>query len=172
NWAFRRGIGLYTGIVGLALRGSAVVLLLYGGLVLLTWWTSTQLPTGYIPNQDQGRFYIAVQLPDATSMERTQRALDHIRLIMQPDDEKPMAGVVHTTEIAGMSFTFNANGSNFGQFFCTLDEFDKRRSADLTSTEIVKKVNRLLRQEVPEASASLFTPPPVPGLGSASGFKI
>src|SRR5438874_7257623 len=47
NWAFRRGIGLYTGIVGLALRGSAIVLLLYGGLVLLTWWTSTQLPTGY-----------------------------------------------------------------------------------------------------------------------------
>jgi len=172
NWAFHRGIGFYTGIVGLALRGSAIVLLLYGGLVLLTWWTSTQLPTGYIPNQDQGRFYIAVQLPDATSMERTQRALDHIRLIMQPDDEEPMEGVVHTTEIAGMSFTFNANGSNFGQFFVTLDEFDKRRRPDLTSTKITENVKRLLTQNVPEASASLFTPPPVPGLGSASGFKI
>lgn len=172
NWAFRRGVGLYTGIVGLALRGSVIVLFLYGGLVLLTWWTSTQLPTGYIPNQDQGRFYIAVQLPDATSMERTQRALDHIRLIMQPDDAPPMKGVVHTTEISGMSFTFNANGSNFGQFFVTLDDFSERRHPGLTSTAITTKVQKLLDEKVPEARASLFTPPPVPGLGSASGFKI
>jgi multidrug efflux pump len=172
NWAFRRGIGLYTGIVGLALRGSAIVLLIYGGLVLLTWWTSTKLPTGYIPNQDQGRFYIAVQLPDATSLERTQRALDHMQKIMQPPDEEPLPGIVHTTEIGGMSFTFNANGSNFGQFFVTLDEFNKRRTPDLTSTAITEKVKGLLTRNVPEASASLFTPPPVPGLGSASGFKI
>jgi multidrug efflux pump len=187
NWAFRRGVGLYTGIVGLALRGSVIVLFLYGGLVLLTWWTSTQLPTGYIPNQDQGRFYVAVQLPDATSMERTQRALDHMRLVMQPPDLGPnydgfgqlkddgfkqLTAIVHTTEIAGMSFTFNANGSNFGQFFVTLDEFGNRRDPDQTSTKITNKVQEILDKEVPEARASLFTPPPVPGLGSASGFKI
>src|SRR5207245_789463 len=110
NWTFRRGTGLYLGVVQLALRGSAIVLVLYGGLLLVTWWTHEQLPTGYIPNQDQGRFYIAVQLPDATSMERTQKVVDHMRELVQPLD-----GVVHTTEIAGQSFTFNANGSNFGQ---------------------------------------------------------
>src|SRR5438309_1794384 len=83
-------------------------------LVLLTWWTSSQLPTGYIPNQDQGRFYVAVQLPDATSTERTQRALDHMnRLLLDIKDKDidPETGeprsIVHTTEIAGMSFTFN-----------------------------------------------------------------
>jgi multidrug efflux pump len=172
NWAFQHTIGLYTGIIGLALRGSAIVLIIYGGLVLLTWWTSTQLPTGYIPNQDQGRFYIACQLPDATAMERTQRALDHIRETMQPPDGEPLPGIIHTTEIAGMSFTFNANGSNFGQFFVTLDDFSKRRDPSLTSTAISQQVKNLIVKKVPEASASLFTPPPVPGLGSASGFKI
>src|SRR5947209_6771051 len=67
NWTFRRGTRLYTSVVGLTLRGSGVVLVIYGGLLLLTLWTSRQLPVGYIPNGDQGRFYIAVQLPDAAS---------------------------------------------------------------------------------------------------------
>src|SRR5438132_1703285 len=70
NWTFRRSTSLYTRVVSLALRGSAIVLVLYGGLLALTWWTSTHLPSGYIPNQDQGRFYIAVQLPDAASVQR------------------------------------------------------------------------------------------------------
>ncbi len=167
NWGFRRGTTVYTRAVGLALRGSAIVLLLYAGLLGLTWWTSTQLPKGYIPNQDQGRFYIAVQLPDAASMERTQKAVDHIRDLVQPLD-----GVVHVTEIAGQSFTFNANGSNFGQFFVTFDSFDKRRDPSLSATAITRRVQDLLDKEVPEAKVSIFTPPPVSGLGSASGFKI
>jgi multidrug efflux pump len=167
NWSFRRGTGLYIGVVKLALRGSAIVLVLYGGLLFLTWWAHEKLPTGYIPNQDQGRFYIAIQLPDATSMERTQKIVDHIRELVQPLD-----GVKHTTEIAGQSFTFNANGSNFGQFFVTLDDYDKRADPSLTSTAITARVQELLNEQVPAAQASLFTPPPVSGLGSASGFKI
>src|SRR5207245_77138 len=173
NWSFRRGTGVYIRVVGLALRGSAIVLVLYGGLLALTWWTSTQLPSGYIPNQDQGRFYIAVQLPDAASMQRTQEIVDHIRELVQP-----LEGVAHTTEVAGQSFTLNANGSNFGQFFVSFEGFDKRREIakqrglDMSSTGITKRVQELLEHEVPEAKVSIYTPPPVSGLGSASGFKI
>src|SRR5262249_32254447 len=83
------------------------------------------LPAGYIPNQDQGRFYIAVQLPDAAAMERTQHAVDRIQRLVQP-----MGGVLHTTEIAGQSFTFNANGSNFRQFFISFEDFGKRRELE------------------------------------------
>jgi multidrug efflux pump len=190
NWGFRRGTGFYLGVVQLALRGSVIVLVLYGGLLGLTWIgfsglpafltpaalrgmkfgpfeLASGLPKGYIPNSDQGRFYIAVQLPDAIAMERTQKVVDHIREVVQP-----MEGVVHTTEIAGQSFTFNANGSNFGQFFVTLDDYDKRSDPSMTSTAIVERVQAELEKKVPEARASLFTPPPVSGLGSASGFKI
>ncbi|HWG47334.1 MAG TPA: efflux RND transporter permease subunit [Gemmataceae bacterium] len=199
NMAFRRFTALYTGIVGKALRGSAVVLVLYVGLFFLTgagftgfpgyrsllahvpkndatgWlfekWGSFDpangLPAGYIPNQDQGRFYIAVQLPDAASLERTQKAVDHIQRLVQP-----LGGVVHVTEIAGQSFTLNANGSNFGQFFVSFADFDQRRDPSLTATGITNRVRKLLEKEVPEANVSIFTPPPVSGLGSASGFKI
>ena len=125
NWVFRRGTVGYTRLVGLALRGSAVVIIVYGGLLALTWWVSKQLPVGYIPNQDQGRFYIAVQLPDSASLERTQKVVDHIAARLDPKIAGEEFNVVHTTGIAGQSFTLNANGSNFGQFFVTLDEFAK-----------------------------------------------
>jgi multidrug efflux pump len=167
NWSFIRGTNVYTRIVALSLRGSAIVLLLYGGLLALTWWTSTQLPSGYVPNQDQGRFYITVQLPDAASLERTQATIDRIRDLVQP-----LEGIRHITGVAGQSFTLNANGSNFGNFFVSFDDFDKRRDPSLTSTAITKRVKDLLEKEVPEAVTSTFTPPPISGLGSASGFKI
>jgi multidrug efflux pump subunit AcrB len=167
NWSFRTGTGLYTRVVGLTLRGSAIVLLVYGGLLVLTWWTSRQLPSGYIPNQDQGRFYIALQLPDAASLERTQKVTDHIARLVQETE-----GVSYITEIAGQSFTFNANGSNFGQFFSSFAPFDERRAPGLSSKDICDTVKKKLEEEIPEAKISIFTPPPVPGLGSASGFKL
>jgi multidrug efflux pump len=167
NIGFQKATGAYTRVVGVALRGSSLVLVVYGGLVTLTWWTSAQLPPGYIPNQDQGRFYIAVQLPDAASLERTQNVVNRIEGLV-----RPMDGVFHTTAIAGQSFTLNANGSNFGQFFVTLNPFEDRRDPSLTSTAITDHVGAVLSDEIPEAKVSLYTPPPVSGLGSASGFKI
>jgi multidrug efflux pump subunit AcrB len=167
NWTFRRGTRVYTGLVGQALRGNAIVLVLYSCLLGLTWWTSTKLPIGYIPNQDQGRFYIAVQLPDAASLERTQKVVNRITELVQP-----MAGVVHTTGIAGQSFTLNANGSNFAQFFVTLDEFRNRRDPSMHAFEVTDRCKDVLTEALPEAQVALFTPPAVSGLGSGSGFKI
>jgi multidrug efflux pump len=167
NWGFRHSTNFYLRVIGVALRGSAIVLLLYGGLLALTWWTSSQLPSGYIPNQDQGRFYIAVQLPDAASLERTQEVVDRIRELVQP-----LPGIKHMTGVAGQSHTLNANGSNFGNFFVSFDEFEKRRDPSLSSTAITQRVKELLAREIPEATTSIYTPPPISGLGNASGFKI
>jgi multidrug efflux pump len=151
----------------LALSGVAVVLLGYGALVLNALYGYEQLPEGYIPNQDQGRFYIAVQLPDAASLERTQKACDHIQRLVQN-----LPGVEHVTEIAGQSFTLNANGSYFGQFFVSFKPFEERRDPALSADAITNRVRGLLAKELPEAQAAIFTPPPVSGLGSANGFKF
>ena len=167
NWTFRRGTNIYTSSVGLALRGSTVILVVYGGLLVLTWWIGNRLPLGYIPNQDQGRFFVAVQLPDAASLERTQKAVDRIRDVVQPFE-----GVEHVTGIAGQSFTLNANGSNFGQFFITLDEFSKRRQPSMHAFAVTDRVKEKLIEQLPECQVALFSPPPVSGLGSGSGFKI
>ncbi len=167
NKVFQRSTNAYIGAVGRLLRGSAIVMTVYGGLLLLTWWTSSQLPIGYIPNQDQGRFYVAVQLPDASSMERTQEVVDRIQKLIQP-----LPGIAHVTGIAGMSFTYNANGSNFAQFFIAFKDFDQREGSSMTADAITGRVRQLIAKEIPGAEVGIFTPPPVSGLGSSSGFKI
>lgn len=154
-------------LAGVGLTGCAVVLLAYGGLLINTWWGFRHLPAGYVPNQDQGRFYIAVQLPDAASLERSQKVMDHIAQIVR---ETP--GIVYITEVTGQSFTLNTSGSNFGQFFVTFDSFEHRRDPSLSATAITEHVRERLEQEVPEALTSIFTPPAISGLGTASGFKI
>jgi multidrug efflux pump len=195
NWGFRHAAAGYTRLVGKALRASALVLVLYGGLLALTWmgfrglpgvgllpederpgWLKSKwgsfdpangLPAGYIPNQDQGRFYIALQLPDSASLERTQKVVDRIQQLVQP-----LGGVLHTTGIAGQSFTLAANGSNFGQFFVSFAPFDERTDPSRSADAITSRVREILDRELPEAKVGIFTPPPVSGLGSASGFKI
>jgi multidrug efflux pump len=167
NKAFHRSTNGYINAVGRLLRTSAIVMTVYGGLLLLTWWTSSHLPTGYIPNQDQGRFYVAVQLPDASSLERTQAVVNKLQKLIQP-----LPGIAHVTGIAGMSFTYNANGSNFAQFFIAFKGFEERHGPSMTADAITGRVRQLIAKEVPEAEVGIFTPPPVSGLGSASGFKI
>jgi multidrug efflux pump len=167
NWAFRQVVGSYTRVVSLALRGSAIVLVLYAGLVVLTYRTSQRLPSGYIPVQDLGKLYVTVQLPDAASLQRTEKVLNRVTQILH---ETP--GIAHTIGIAGQSFTLQANGSNFANVFVSLDDFDKRRDASLSSDAIAERLRERLSAEVPEALTSVFGPPPVAGLGSAGGFKV
>jgi multidrug efflux pump len=173
NWTFRRATGLYGRAVGLALRGSLVVLVVYGGLVVLTWLGFTHLPTGYIPTQDLGKLYVAVQLPDAASHERGQAIMDRIAGTVMKTP-----GVWHTTAITGQSFTLGANGSNFGNCFVTLEDFDRRRELarelgqPMTDLAIIGRLQKQLNAEVPEAVIKVLGPPPVAGLGSAGGFKF
>jgi multidrug efflux pump len=167
NWAFRRATRGYTRLVELTLHGSLLILVLYGGLVALTWRFSGQLPTGYIPTQDMAKLYVGIQLPDTTSLEKTQKIVDRVADIVQHTP-----GVMHTTAVAGQSFTLGANGPNFGQLFVSLDDFRKRRDPDMTSDAIAARLRARFEAEVPEAVISVFGPPPVFGLGSSGGFKL
>jgi multidrug efflux pump len=167
NFSFRKATGLYTIAVGWALRLAVLVLVVYGGLVLLTWWGFRQLPLGYIPAQDQGKLYVAVQLPDSSSLERTKSAMRHIDEIV-----RSTPGVAHTITASGQSFTLSAYGSNFGQFFVTLSDFDERSTPDLTSNAIAANLRQRIERDVPEASIAVLGPPPVAGLGTSGGFKI
>ena len=60
------------------MRVSVLVLLLYGGLLGLTYWSFTRTPTGFIPPQDKGYLLVNVQLPDSSSLERTQQVMKHV----------------------------------------------------------------------------------------------
>jgi multidrug efflux pump len=166
NWTFRRTTSAYTRAVHLALRGSAVVLVVYGGLVVLTWWGFGHLPTGYIPVQDIGKLYAAIQLPDSASLERTAEVVDQVTRMAHETE-----GVEHTIAIVGSSFTLSANGSNFGNLFISLKGFDERRSPELHSDVIAERLREKVK-EIKGAKVTILGPPPVAGLGSSGGFKL
>ena len=174
DWSFRRfnqGFNyctrLYGRVVGMLLRISAVVLVVYCGLVALTWWGLTHTPRGFIPAQDKGYLLLNVQLPDAASLERTDAVMRRIEQIAL--DTK---GVKHVLTIAGQSILLNANAPNFGAMYVMLDGFRERVAAGLSSDEIAAHLQTTLQAEIQDGLVNIFGAPPVDGLGTAGGFKI
>ncbi|HJZ59738.1 MAG TPA: efflux RND transporter permease subunit [Gemmataceae bacterium] len=170
-WIFNKASGVgtaaYAWVTGIFMRGSLLVLIVYGSLLVLTGWTFEKAPKGFIPQQDQGRLIVTVQLPDAASLERTNEAVMKIERIAR---ETP--GVAHTVTNCGMSFLLQANSPNYASMFVVLDPFAKRQSPELRDTAIMAKLRKRWAAEVPEAIVQVNGAAPVPGLGSAGGFKF
>ncbi|HEY7428207.1 MAG TPA: efflux RND transporter permease subunit [Gemmataceae bacterium] len=167
NRAFDLSTTAYTWFVSGLLRVSLVVLLIYGGLLALTWWGFTRTPTGFIPQQDKGYLLVNVQLPDAASVTRTRKVVQQIEEIALQTE-----GVKHTVAISGQSILLGANASNFGALYLMLDEFDNRTRPELSSDAIAAALQEKLSRELPTAIVNIFGAPPVEGLGTAGGFKI
>jgi multidrug efflux pump len=167
NRAFDRMTGAYGRSVGRVLRLSVVVLVVYAGLLGLTWWEFQRTPTGFIPQQDKGYVLLNVQLPDSASSERTQRVMARIEKLAR---ETP--GVEHTVGISGRSLILNANAPNLGSMYVMLKPFDERRGRGLGADDIARELQERCRREVPGAVVSVFGAPPIDGLGTTGGYTL
>ena len=127
---------MYTGVVGGLLRVSAIVLVVYVGLLGVTYWSIGSTPKGFIPLQDMGYLMCSVQLPDAASKERTEEVM--ARLV--DDRRERFPGVKHVTGVCGQSFVLNAFGSNFGSMFVNLDDYADRRDAARSADSIANQL--------------------------------
>ncbi len=170
-WIFNRLMGFtgqgYVWGVGKLLRIPGIVLIVYGGLLLLTYFGLDSLPKGFIPTQDKGYLVASVQLPDAAAAERTREVVSRIEKIALDTE-----GVKNVNSVAGNSFLLSAYGSNFGSMFIILDPFEKRHSPELKAEKILTKLKDRYAAEFPEAVINVFPAPAVPGLGRGGGFKI
>jgi len=165
--SFRLASRVYIRVVGLLLRMSVVVLVVYGGLLALTWWQFTTTPKGFIPSQDMGYLMVNVQLPDSAAAARTQDVTARVQRICI---DTP--GVKHTVAVAGQSFMLSAYASYFGSMFVILDEFSKRREPRLAAEVIAAKIRKRCEDEVPDALITVLPPPPIRGVGRTGGFKL
>src|SRR5204863_9468149 len=125
NRVFDRTTATYGRVVGRMLRLSVIVLIAYAGLLVLTGYGFTRVPTGFIPAQDKGYLVVNVLLPDSPSSERTREVMAKITAIAQATD-----GVGHVMLNAGQSFVLNSFSSNFGSGYIPLKPFDERHRAD------------------------------------------
>lgn len=189
NRTFDGATHLYGRLLQLCVRGSAIGLLVYGGLLLLTYHGFASTPTGFIPQQDKGYLLVDVQLPDSASVERTMEITRQIERLCLGDEAAggryrgPSAdasenrypgieGMAHTVNASGQSFLLGANGSNLASLFIILDDFHHRRGGELSGNAIAAKLRAALRSEIRDAQVAVFGPPPVDGLGNAGGFKF
>lgn len=167
NLGFTHATNVYTRSVALLLRGSMIVLLVYAGLLYLTYWSFLKVPTGFIPQQDKGYLIVNVQMPDGASVQRTQAIMNRVE-----DIARATEGVKHTVAISGQSLLLNANASNFGSMYVMLEEFEKRHGHGLDGESIAAKLRERCQREVREGLVTVFGAPPVDGLGTAGGFKL
>ncbi len=136
NRAFNATTAVYARLVRLCIRGAIVALLVYGGLLWLTYVGFTNVPTGFVPEPGQGLPALSPRnCPTRPSLERTRavlRQMEDIALSKEMQDR----GVGHTVGIAGQSFLLNANGSNFASLFVVLKPFHDRHEADQSADAV------------------------------------
>ena len=167
NIGFNHATNAYTRAVGMVLRISILVLIVYGGLLGLTYWGFVHSPSGFIPMQDKGYLLVNVQLPDAASLERTERVMRHIADIASHNP-----GVQHTVAIGGQSILLGANAPNFGAMYIMLKDFHDRTGKGLSADVIARQLQQEFQTEITGGLVNIFGAPPVDGLGTAGGFKI
>ena len=130
-----------------------------------TYWVSQQIASTFLPVEDQGYFFVVMQLPDGASLQRTDAVAKQVRekLLKTP-------GVENVVSISGFNFLTFASQSNAGVEFAILKPWDERGPGQ-NASQIVASVRPQLMQ-IPDAFALSFDPPSIPGLGATGGFEF
>jgi len=167
NWFFDRAIALYGVAVGILLRAAVIVLLVYGGLMFLTYVGFASVPVGFIPEQDKGYLVVNAQLPDGASLERSEAVIAKMTEMVSK-----MPGVAHTIGLPGYSVLLSTNLPNVGGMFIILEPFEERKGKASLSAKAVAAELRRQFDQIQEAVVVAFGAPPIDGLGSTGGFKL
>ena len=165
NRAFAVGTEAYARAVSRLVRLSLVVLVVYAGLLALTYREFVRTPSGFVPQQDKGYLLLNVQLPDSASVERTGRLMARIERAALGTP-----GVAHTVGISGQSLVLGANAPNLGSMYVMLKPFAERPGRP--SEEIARELEARCRGAVRGAAVRAFGPPPIEGLGTTGGLKL
>jgi hydrophobic/amphiphilic exporter-1 (mainly G- bacteria), HAE1 family len=140
-----------------------IVLLLFAAFAVAF---GNKIPTSFLPDEDQGFFYINLQLPNAASLQRTDAICRKIEAILSQT-----AGVRYTTTVAGFSLLSGVQSTYGGFFFVTLNPWEERTKLT-ESYQVLKGRLNLNLIQLPEASTFAFSPPSIPGLGVAGGVSF
>ncbi|MGE0715591.1 MAG: efflux RND transporter permease subunit [Alphaproteobacteria bacterium] len=166
NRGFDRMSGAYAGGVGRLVRRKLFVLPVYAGLLAGTVWTIDHVPRGFIPTLDQGYAIVVIQLPDGASLARTDDVTRRVSEIAQATP-----GADYAVAFAGFSAATFTNATNAAAVFVRFRPFEERLKEGLTADGIIRDLF-VRMQAIEEAFIIAIPPPPVPGIGTAGGFKL
>lgn len=121
------------------------------------------VPSGFIPNEDQGTIYANVTTPQGATLERTEKIVDDIQQTAEKID-----GVESVSTLAGFSIVSDGSGATYGMNLISLKNWESRKNSDKEIIEELKHKTAFIK----DATIDFFTPPPVPGYGNSSGFEL
>ncbi len=166
NRVFERATGGYVRWSGALIRKGAVVLVLLLACGVAGIFFGSRVPSSFLPDEDQGYLYINMQLPNAASLERTSAAAAQVEKILANTPS-----VEYTTSVVGFSLLSYVRTSYNAFFWVTLKPWDERKSRTEQFQAIKARLNQELRQ-LPAGTAFSFSPPAIPGVGTAGGFQF
>lgn len=167
NKYFDKFTGGYLSFTGILVRKVSRSMIFIGIIVVLTILLFKGVPGGFVPEEDNGYFLINVQLPDASSLQRTDLVCKKIEQILA--NEK---SIDNYTTISGYSLITGVASSNIATFFVSLKEWSERTEKEERSFEVIEALNKTLGAAVPEAFVYVFGPPAIQGLGTGAGFTM
>jgi HAE1 family hydrophobic/amphiphilic exporter-1 len=166
NDVFGRATDGYVHWCGVLIRKSARAMLLLAGVAVLAGMLGARLPGGFLPEEDQGYLYLAVQLPNAASLQRTDAVCRRVEQILA---ETP--GVASYNTVVGFSLLSTVYATYNAFFFVTFEEWGERTEPEEQYAAIKAHINRELGK-LPEAIAFAFPPPAIPGVGTSGGVTF
>jgi HAE1 family hydrophobic/amphiphilic exporter-1 len=166
NRLFQRLTNGYVSWSGVLVRKSAFVAVLLLVFGIAAGFFSSRVPTSFLPDEDQGYAYVNVQLPNAASLERTTAVVQDVEKVIMNTP-----GVQHSTCFVGFSLLSFARTSYNATFFVTFKPWDDRRTRDQQFQTLKAHLNREF-SKLPAAVVFGFSPPAIPGVGTAGGFTF
>jgi HAE1 family hydrophobic/amphiphilic exporter-1 len=166
NRAFERVRQRYVGISGFLIRKAVIGIAILAGFFVLAVLAGQRVPSGFLTDEDQGFFFLNVQLPDAASLERTDAVCRKIDAILAATPE-----VQSFNTIAGFSLLSFSSATYNGFYFVTLKDWSERPGPQHTAEAVMGRINREFAGKIDEAIAFGFPPPPIVGLGFSGGFS-
>lgn len=167
NKFFGRATNGYVAVCSGLIRKIAISLALVLALGLAAGGIGAKMPSGFIPEEDQGYLFGVVQLPRASSLQLTDAAASEIEDIL-----RKTPGVQYVTSIVGFNLLSTVQSTYTGFFFITLDEWSKRKTPDLQVDAIQNRINAELQKLAQPTAAFAFPPPAIPGIGTAGGVTF
>jgi HAE1 family hydrophobic/amphiphilic exporter-1 len=166
NRMFGQATNAYVRVSGAILHKSVVAVVLLAGFGVAGFWIGGKLPASFVPDEDQGYFYLNVQLPNAASLQRTEAVVAKIEKIV---DSTP--GVEYSTAVAGFSLLSLVRTSYNAFIFVNMKDWGSRKTKAEQFQAIKARLNREFAA-IPEAVAFGFSPPAIPGVGTSGGFTF
>ncbi len=166
NKVFGRATDGYVGVCRVLIHKSAVALLLLVGVVVLAGLMGRRIPTSFLPEEDQGYMFAGVQLPDASSLQRTDAVMKQVEDILSKTP-----GVKYYSSVVGFSMLSGVQNTYSGFFFITLKDWSERQQPAEKYGAIMAHVNGALRK-IPAAMGFAFSPPAIPGIGTSGGVTF